>query len=775
MSSKSNREHKGFLPAQSLNVAQNSNMAIPHSLNETTNQLPRSPGSKAKQGNVLSHLAMPAIRSQTCGHTNRKQNRELRRAILKDDWRKRYPGDTEKVLSGGRTLSNYSRASDSNETSKYRKTQLHTKTALEVDTGWPCYLQDQKKSHNNPDLIETISGNRVESNPAGDGGEDGDDHHQSPPCRPGITQSSVSMFLGEKHFYTLENLLSPALSMAFDKDPSDDTERRPEGTTQSGIEHSNNFGIVTVSKNISHLLSERPSVEAMKPTVQIQEARDIYGLQQRKWDSLSHFCYLTNKSSGRLKGCGDLSLTTDWARTLPQRILSSQAQNEMSKNVSSLKDLHSHKSPKTYVEPLDKSQDENQRYLGMLSKLNHKAALERQTRGLSSFSIQDWRTPMEETADDFILDKASEEHHNVTSSVTSRHNEVPRNVYTLNPTAAEFSITTQNPLGPTTCHLGGPIKSVEDLVPRPSTVPKTATLSNMNDHASQHFGNPYGPGQPGNGYVSEVDRLFQLTNYIQRIVRLTGKPPTDADVRALVKAMRIGSAEVDLVPGVKMPAVAASEQGCVLPSDILRIEDLLACDVDAGALNFPASCFPPHRIRHIKSPCGLNMHSASHVNTTISRASPKYRIADLPPHTTNTIFRKAPNVQGILSAIGTENLTSHLTHHSASAARNLGQSNVLFTESDNINPLPPAIIGPKPVTRPKGPPRPNDPAWNKKQQEYEAYLEHQRTLNPDFHQECRDRQAKRADRKKREEIKCQFKIPDKKSAAVAIKKPVELS
>ncbi|KAI1874017.1 uncharacterized protein JN550_002596 [Neoarthrinium moseri] len=84
--------------------------------------------------------------------------------------------------------------------------------------------------------------------------------------------------------------------------------------------------------------------------------------------------------------------------------------------------------------------------------------------------------------------------------------------------------------------------------------------------------------------------------------------------------------------------------------------------------------------------------------------------------------------------------------------------------------LPPNTMGPKPVTKPKGPPRPHDPEWNKRQLEYEAYLEHQRTVDPNYHIKCKERQSKRADRQRRETLRSEFKIPGP-SAPIEIKVP----
>ena len=55
-----------------------------------------------------------------------------------------------------------------------------------------------------------------------------------------------------------------------------------------------------------------------------------------------------------------------------------------------------------------------------------------------------------------------------------------------------------------------------------------------------------------------------------------------------------------------------------------------------------------------------------------------------------------------------------------------------------------APIGPKPVAKPKGPPR----AGNTQQLQYEAYLEWKRSTDPKYAQECRARQAKRAARQR---------------------------
>lgn len=57
-------------------------------------------------------------------------------------------------------------------------------------------------------------------------------------------------------------------------------------------------------------------------------------------------------------------------------------------------------------------------------------------------------------------------------------------------------------------------------------------------------------------------------------------------------------------------------------------------------------------------------------------------------------------------------------------------------------------FGPKPVTKPRGPPRIGDPNFAKHQQEYEQYLETLRASNPEYARQCKDRQAKRNERQR---------------------------
>ncbi|KAI0137918.1 hypothetical protein F4776DRAFT_670883 [Hypoxylon sp. NC0597] len=76
-----------------------------------------------------------------------------------------------------------------------------------------------------------------------------------------------------------------------------------------------------------------------------------------------------------------------------------------------------------------------------------------------------------------------------------------------------------------------------------------------------------------------------------------------------------------------------------------------------------------------------------------------------------------------------------------------------FTGPPNPGPLPlhtqaQMAFGPKPVRKPKGPPRPGDHNATKKQQEYEQYLEIRRAMDPAFARDCKARQARRAERQR---------------------------
>ncbi|KAI1081059.1 hypothetical protein F5B20DRAFT_70496 [Whalleya microplaca] len=58
--------------------------------------------------------------------------------------------------------------------------------------------------------------------------------------------------------------------------------------------------------------------------------------------------------------------------------------------------------------------------------------------------------------------------------------------------------------------------------------------------------------------------------------------------------------------------------------------------------------------------------------------------------------------------------------------------------------------GPKPVRKPKAPFRTGDINQVQRQQEYEAYLEYKRATDPNYAQQCKQRQARRAERRKSE-------------------------
>jgi len=59
-----------------------------------------------------------------------------------------------------------------------------------------------------------------------------------------------------------------------------------------------------------------------------------------------------------------------------------------------------------------------------------------------------------------------------------------------------------------------------------------------------------------------------------------------------------------------------------------------------------------------------------------------------------------------------------------------------------------SMFGPKPVAKPKGPFRPGDTTQAMRQQQYEEYLEHLRATDPSYAIKCKQRQARRADRRR---------------------------
>lgn len=59
-----------------------------------------------------------------------------------------------------------------------------------------------------------------------------------------------------------------------------------------------------------------------------------------------------------------------------------------------------------------------------------------------------------------------------------------------------------------------------------------------------------------------------------------------------------------------------------------------------------------------------------------------------------------------------------------------------------------SMFGPKPVSKPDRPFRPGDGVQAVRQQEYEEYLEHLRVTDPNYALNCKQRQARRADRQR---------------------------
>ncbi|KAI1142527.1 hypothetical protein F5Y05DRAFT_229187 [Hypoxylon sp. FL0543] len=76
-----------------------------------------------------------------------------------------------------------------------------------------------------------------------------------------------------------------------------------------------------------------------------------------------------------------------------------------------------------------------------------------------------------------------------------------------------------------------------------------------------------------------------------------------------------------------------------------------------------------------------------------------------------------------------------------------------FMEPLSSGPLPlhaqaQIAFGPKPVRKPRNPPRLGDRRFAQQQQDYEQYLEIRRATDPEFARECRERQARRVERQR---------------------------
>ncbi|KAK6222836.1 hypothetical protein LQW54_000645 [Pestalotiopsis sp. IQ-011] len=716
-------------------LASISEMGSFRSLRETTNR-PQGPGPKCKTDILPSQPANKTANfTSTYDHTDHHSKDGLRKALLSSDWRQRPSGDAEENLPQVRTLANY----------RYEPQPYKTDTFDQALQLRGMQRQDDISQGQESSSVANIQQNSShDTNGAfndsfqGSDGDRGDDNSSRNNVKQ-LTDRFRLLNLGPKHFLMLSNLLGPA--------PCRGNENTSANGSPSDGPHG--FGLATVSDSIFGLSADVLSASTIQPTVELQEVINLNGLRSRPWDSLGN--------------------DDDHNRRLPDTDSSHDTW-------SSYEVVEKSHSGETCSETPSKEETaEDKRFENMLAKLK---------TGTSE------KTASPQTSDGGQVNKHTR--HNLEFSSgesTSKHSSDSAEDQFVGEKSSRSRATTLNPKAPSFFTVDrdkkpstyaarsrpeGHRPSLSEIFNRPfRAAGETNTLCGSPRHhlnSSQQTGPALNSEMLG-GLAGKIKRAVLDS---QQIEELTGAPPTDSQVQAIMQRLGIRSPRNQINPWThasNVPSFSTRGQ----PTPIQQFFSSHDWNQYAGPSTIPLVTHdtPAGGEPQVMPPMGPAMSNGPVIGLAPALPLPGPEIGShtngyipntfLPPGMPlerGIYQRSESSIKDIMSTINKEISTN--------------QATTCRDEPGILGPLCIPPFGPKPVMKPKGPPRPHDAMWHKKQQEYEAYLEHQRAQNPTYHRECRDRQAKRADRKRHEDMSRHFVFPPKKSAAIAIKKPDEV-
>lgn len=706
------------------------------SLRETTNR-PQDPVPKIKTDILPSQPKnKTAFSTSTHDHTDHHSKDGLRKALLSSDWRQRPSGGTGENLPQVRTLANYRQ-----EPQPYKTDTLDQALQLRGMRRQDDISQGQESSS-----VANIQQNSShDTNGAfndsfqGSDGDRGDDNSSRNIMRQ-LTDRFRPLDLGPKHFMILSNLLGPAPCRG-------DGNTSADGSPSDGP---HGFGLATVSDSIFGFSADVVSAGTIQPTIELQEVINLNGLRSRSWDSLGN----DDDHNRRLRD-NDSSHDT-W---------------------SSYELVEKSHSDETFTEDPSKEETaEGKRFENMLAKL--KTGTSEKTAGPQ---VSDGGKGNKHTSHNLGFSSGES---------TSKHSSDSAEDQFVGEKISRSRATTLNPKAPSFFTVDRDMKPA-----KPATYAARSRPEGHRPSISENFNRPLRAageantlcGSPRNHLNSSqqtslvLDSEMLLAEKIKRAVidsqqieELTGAPPTDAQVQAIMQRLGIRSPRNQNNPWTHASSIPSfSTRGH--PTSIQQLFSSHDWNQYAGPSTTPLVLHdtPAGGGPQVMPLMGPTMSNGPVIGLAPALPLPGPEIGShtneyipntfLPPglpRERGIYQRSESSIKDIMS-----NINKEISTNQAATSRD---------EPGILGPLCIPPFGPKPVMKPKGPPRPHDAMWHKKQQEYEAYLEHQRAKNPTYHRECRDRQAKRADRKKHEDMSRHFVFPPKKSAAIAIKKPDEV-
>lgn len=757
-------------------------------LNDATNVPREKLGEKTRHEDVLSNSKFTPPFEHLKHYANRNHRQEPKKALLNSNWRQKPTLETLQAASHASDSATSERKCQASMAGKINQKQAGYSTTFPRTSSAPRSSRSKDNHHVHSGLAQSepyVKHNFNHEYP-GDSSEDDSEGSIAPKNHSSPSKSlSDGLELGTKFFYRMDSLHCPTLDVG---SPSSLTDFSLICSSDWGSGSNSSLGLATISENASDIVPASclsgQSIHS-KPTVQIQQVKKQYRLKSVRWSTLRDI--LWGRSTSKPDISWSSSISTNMGHPFkndPSRSRPPPCQSERQLSSASSQDSIA-KQPEMAQEK--QVLDENAKYQTMLAKLQ-KTAPDKTIQDTPTVDLIDLGSPAKQRYVSPVI-MVHDQHRtqppcqvgNMTTSSDNHNSNSSQKARTLNPRAPEFY-------------------TAADVLRRPATIQSGGNKKSMRPSVYGLF--------DGKLHTTAVQQISSLTQMPPMSLNSDVVVASDDEVMVaikLIQSLRQIEKMKEAYPNTDgmQPILGSTWDQCFhkrgTPCPCAQ-SAIPAVDIKVPAQSFGQYTGPLNMASQRSEPAGFQAtclypngsmppidnisHKSPYIHrpTVASAAPPVSRgptgLYVVPSQGGNKatarrahMSRSSSSIESFLNIIDSETSLARNHPQNPETLRPFNTNNALLPRDSNSGTIPHALIGPKPVCKPKGPPRPNDPVWCQQQIEYESYLEWRRTCDPEYHRECRDRQANRAEKKIRMQLLRDIKVPEKRNAAVQIKKP----
>ncbi|KAF7538300.1 hypothetical protein G7054_g3097 [Neopestalotiopsis clavispora] len=669
MSSGTNFRSAGPLRARASSVFQKSEPQSHRELSETTNR-PRGSAVRFKKDILPSQSTIPTVSpTHSHNHADPFSKDGLRKALLSSDWRQR-PSD---VLPQVKVIELHKPEPQPERLQKMDSSingeHFHGQDSTSTGQNPASYL-------NNQETLPQASSKTSRDNSQGNDGNRGDDNGPGRSDDEPGDRISPSLALGPKQLTTLKRLYRPTARGESDGIFAANPHNYHTDAIEFVLGTHNNIGLAIVSEmNLVHSYDSPPNQNS-QPMVQMQRVVNLNGLRPMQWNKLDRRSH--NEDTV------DEAMQDDASRECTESL-----DKAGKSDTNSIELIHEQQ----------EGEEEKKRFRNMLAKLNTGRA--QKVEGSPTNNID------QEHLCTSTRSSSSTENQVLKDSRSSSNS--------LNPRAPSFFSVPQTRKSSTyhgRSHTINHRPKLHGLFDQPWSDGTTDVLCASPRRRANSL---LGDSHVSDSLLSLADKIKRAAKDTQQIEELTGAPPTDAQVQAIMR--RLGIESLSGYPELLKSIHATSFESGGQPTRLGQQSRMQSWIQQPGFNlhppsipgvpsmgDFQLSSLPRFELNHSQA---ASFSSPLPVDRPeiISRAAgpiPTLLPPPVMPQSSGINQQRRPTMKEVMEGIENE-VRANPFASCPEASSLLGPSFV------QLPGLPPTLIGPKPVMKPKGAPRPHDP------------------------------------------------------------------